>query len=98
MSDAGGTLIETDILIVGAGAGGLLAALSAKRNGPAGTRVTLVDTATVGRTGHTAFSNAWSIAVLPEDDLDATIREIIAGNDWMADQSLVSQVLATSHA
>ena len=38
-----GVLIETDVLVIGAGGRGLLAALSAKRNGPPGTRVTLVD-------------------------------------------------------
>jgi len=92
-----GTLIDTDILIIGAGSGGLLAALSAKRNGPPGTRVAIADTWLVGRTGHTAFSNAWSIVVFPDDDLEATAREIIAGNDWVADQSLVMEVLATSY-
>ncbi len=97
MSAMHGTLIDTDVLVIGAGAGGLLAALSAKRHGPPGTRVTLVDTWLVGRTGHTAFSNAWTVVVEPDDDLDAIAREIIAGNDWMADQPLVHEVLATSY-
>ena len=43
MDKLDGVLIDTDVLVVGAGAGGLMAALSAKRNGPPGTRVTLVD-------------------------------------------------------
>jgi succinate dehydrogenase/fumarate reductase flavoprotein subunit len=92
-----GTVIDTDVLVVGAGAGGLLAALSAKRNGRPGTRVTLVDTWMAGRTGHTAFSNAWMIVVLPTDDLDAITNEIIVGNDWVADQPLVREVLASSY-
>jgi succinate dehydrogenase/fumarate reductase flavoprotein subunit len=92
-----GTLVRTDILVVGAGPGGLLAALSAKRHSPAGTRVTLVDSWTVGRTGHGAFSNAWTLVVFPEDDLEAVAREIVAGNDWLADQDLVHEVLATSY-
>jgi succinate dehydrogenase/fumarate reductase flavoprotein subunit len=96
MSDLQGTLVETDILVVGAGAGGLLAALSAKRNGSPGTRVTILDTWMVGRTGHSAFSNAWTVVVTPDDDLDAITREIIIGNDWVADQPLVRDVLATS--
>ena len=41
MAKLDGTLIETDVLVVGAGAGGLIAALSAKRHGRSGTRVTL---------------------------------------------------------
>ena len=49
-----GTLIETDVLVIGAGAGGLLAAMSAKRHGSPGTRVTLVDAWMIGRRFETA--------------------------------------------
>lgn len=91
-----GSLIETDILVIGGGGGGLLAALSAKRNAPPGTRVAIADAWAVGHTGHTAFSNAWTVVVSPDDDLDAITAEIIAGNDWIADQTLVHRVLATS--
>jgi succinate dehydrogenase/fumarate reductase flavoprotein subunit len=98
MNRLDGVLIETDVLVVGAGAGGLVAALSAKRNGPPGTRVTLVDSWLIGRTGHTAFSNAWTIVVLPGDDLDGILHEIVAGNDGIADQELVRRSLIDSHA
>jgi succinate dehydrogenase/fumarate reductase flavoprotein subunit len=91
-----GLFSNTDILVVGAGAGGLLAALSAKRNGVPGTRVTLVDSWMIGRTGHTAFSNAWKIVVLPDDDIDGILREIVAGNDGIADQVLVRDTLLAS--
>ncbi len=93
-----GVVVDTDVLVIGAGAGGLLAALSAKRHGPPGTRVTLVDSWLIGRTGHTAFSNAWKIVVFPDDDIDGILREIVAGNDGIADQVLVRQVLADSYA
>ena len=93
---ADGTLIETDVLVIGGGVGGLLAALSAKRHGPPGTRVTILDAWMVGRTGHAAFSNAWTVVVEPDDDLDAVAREIIAGNDYIADQPLVHEVLSMS--
>lgn len=97
MAQFDGLFTQTDILIVGAGAGGLLAALSAKRNGARGTRVTLVDSWMIGRTGHTAFSNAWKIVVFPDDDLDGILREIVAGNDGIADQVLVRESLAASY-
>ena len=93
MDKLDGVLIDTDVLVVGAGAGGLMAALSAKRNGPPGTRVTLVDSWLIGRTGHTAFSNAWTIVALPGDDIDGILHEIVAGNDGIADQVLVRQSL-----
>jgi len=91
-----GTHLETDILVIGAGAGGLVAALSAKRAAPPGTRVTIVDAWKVGRSGHTAFSNAWTVVVSPDDDLEAVTKEIIVGNDWIADQPLIHRVLETS--
>jgi succinate dehydrogenase/fumarate reductase flavoprotein subunit len=97
MDKLDGTLIDTDVLVVGAGAGGLMVALSAKRNGPPGTRVTLVDSWLIGRTGHTAFSNAWTIVALPGDDIDGILHEIVAGNDGIADQVLVRQSLVDSH-
>jgi succinate dehydrogenase / fumarate reductase, flavoprotein subunit len=97
MTDAEGLFTETDVLVIGAGAGGLLAALSAKRHGSPGTRVTLVDSWTIGRTGHTAFSNAWMIVALPDDDVDGILREIVAGNDGIADQMLVREVLEGSY-
>ena len=96
MTDFGGALIDTDVLVIGGGAGGLLAALSAKRSGAPGTRVTLVDSWTVGRTGHTAFTSAHFIVALEGDDVDQMTREIVDGNDGIADQRLVREVLAIS--
>ena len=58
MDKLDGQLIDPDVLVVGAGAGGLMAALSAKRNGPPGTRVTLVDSWLIGRTG-SPLAPAW---------------------------------------
>jgi succinate dehydrogenase/fumarate reductase flavoprotein subunit len=97
MNSLDGNLIDTDVLVIGGGAGGLMAALSAKRHGPPGTRVTLVDSWLIGRTGHTAFSNAWTIVALPGDDIDGILHEIVAGNDGIADQELVRQSLIDSH-
>ena len=97
-TDLDGVLIDTDILVIGAGAGGLVTALSAKRHASPGTRVTLCDSWLIGRTGHTAFSNAWTIVVMPDDDLDGILHEVVAGNDGIADQVLVREALQDSYA
>ena len=97
MAAVAGKLVETDVLVVGGGAGGLIAALSAKRHGTPGTKVTLVEAGLAGRCGHTAFSNAWIIVALPDDDIEGILREIIAGNDGIADQELVRATLAGSY-
>lgn len=91
-----GKLVNTDVLVIGSGAGGLWAALSAKRHWQQG-RITLLDARMVGRTGHTAFSNAWMVVVTPEDDLDACVRDIIEGNEWIAEQELIREVLSLSY-
>jgi succinate dehydrogenase/fumarate reductase flavoprotein subunit len=96
MTKLQGTLIDTDVLIIGGGAGGMVAALSAKHHGARGTKVALADSWMIGRTGHTAFSNAWMIVALPDDDIDGITREIVAGNDGIADQLLVRESLTTS--
>ena len=70
--------------------------MSAKRHGAHGTKVAIADTWMTGRTGHTAFSNAWMIVAAPEDDIDGITREIVAGNDGIADQLLVRESLANS--
>ncbi len=91
-----GKFIETDVLVIGAGAGGLWAALSARRHLPSG-RVTLLDAHMVGRTGHTAFSNAWMVVMTPEDDPDACVRDIVQGNEWIAEQELIREILSLSY-
>lgn len=92
-----GRVLETDVLVIGGGAGGLWAALSAKRHLPSD-RVTLVDSHRVGRTGHTAFSNAWMTVVTPEDDLQARVADIVRGNEWIAEQELIREVLSLSYS
>jgi succinate dehydrogenase/fumarate reductase flavoprotein subunit len=97
MSKLEGILIDTDVLVIGGGAGGMVAALSAKHHGAHGTKVAIADSWMTGRTGHTAFSNAWMIVALPDDDIDAITREIVTGNDGIADQLLVRESLLVSN-
>ncbi len=91
-----GKIIDTDILVIGGGAGGLWAALSAQRHLPNG-RVALLDAHMVGRTGHTAFSNAWMVVMTPDDDPAACVRDIVRGNEWIAEQELIREILSLSY-
>jgi succinate dehydrogenase/fumarate reductase flavoprotein subunit len=91
-----GRVVDTDVLVIGGGAGGLWSALSAKRTWPLG-RVTLVDAHMVGRSGHAAFSNAWMAVVTPDDDFDKCLEDIIQGNEWIAEQELIRDILARSY-
>lgn len=91
-----GNVIDTDVLVIGGGAGGLWAGLSAKRHNPS-MRVTVLDAHMVGRSGHAAFSNAWMAVVTPDDDLAACAREIVEGNEWIADQELIYNILSLSY-
>lgn len=89
-------VLETDVLVIGAGAGGLWAALSAKSYSGEGVRVSIVDTRVVGRTGHVLFTSHAQTTVFPDQDLDLCVRDIIEGNAWIADQVLVRDVLEES--
>lgn len=91
-----GNVFDTDVLVIGGGAGGLWAGLSAKRHNPS-SHVTVVDAHMVGRSGHAAFSNAWMAVVTPDDDLNSCTREIIEGNEWIADQELLHNTLSLSY-
>ena len=90
-------ILETDVLVIGAGAGGLWSALSAKTYGGPQARVSIVDTRVVGRTGHVLFTSHAQTTVMPDQDVDECTRDIIEGNAWIADQELVREVLEHSY-
>ena len=37
------------------------------------------------------------VVVTPDDDLDACVRDIVEGNEWIAEQELIRDVLEVSH-
>jgi len=53
-----GNFIDTDVLVIGGGAGGLWAGLSAKRHNPS-LSVAVLDAHMVGRSGHAATPGVW---------------------------------------
>ena len=86
-------IIESDVLIIGGGFGGLWAALRAAE---CGAGVTLVDKSFAGKSGHSYFAGGAMMVLLPDDDPDKALQDIVLGNEWIVDQEMVSCVLHNS--
>ncbi len=87
-------VMKTDVLIIGGGFGGLWAALRAAE---CGSSVTLVDKSFAGKSGHSYFAGGAMMVKLPEDDLDAYVRDITLGNEWLVDQEMVAEIFKGSY-
>lgn len=88
-------IMQTDILVVGGGFGGLWAALRAAESGVS---VTLVDKSFAGKSGHSYFAGGAMMVLLPGDDLDRYVYDITMGNEWLVDQEMVAEVFEGSYA
>ncbi len=86
-------VLETEVLVVGGGFGGLWAALRAAESGAG---VMLVDKSFAGKSGHSYFAGGAMMVMLPEDDPEAHLRDIVHGNDWIVDQEMVAAIFAES--
>jgi succinate dehydrogenase/fumarate reductase flavoprotein subunit len=84
---------ESDVLIIGGGFGGLWAALRAAE---CGASVNLVDKSFAGKSGHSYFAGGAMVVLLPEDDPDAALQDIVLGNEWLVDQEMVSCIFRDS--
>lgn len=87
-------VIQSDVLIVGGGFGGLWSALRAAE---CGSSVTLVDKSFSGKSGHSHFASGTMMVLLPEDNLDDYVYDIVLGNDWLVDQEMVTAVFEGSY-
>jgi succinate dehydrogenase/fumarate reductase flavoprotein subunit len=87
-------IIETDVLVVGGGFGGLWASLRAAQ---CVSSVTLVDKSFAGKSGHSYFAGGAMMALLPGEDPDQYLYDIALGNEWLVDQEMVAAVFATSY-
>src|SRR3989304_3761082 len=90
----GWNVITSDVLIVGGGYGGLWSALKAAEGGCS---VILVDKSFAGKSGHSYFASGARMALLPGDDLDQCISDIVMGNEWLVDQQMVQAVFEGSY-
>lgn len=87
---------DTDVLIIGSGFAGLWAAIAAREAGAE--RVMLADKGAVGMSSQSRMSAGATIYCLPEDDLDAWLRDVVRAQAGLSRQDLVLDMLATSHS
>lgn len=92
-----GTVIDTDILIVGGGIGGLFAAVKAKDKDSA-LDVLLVDKCEAGLAGPSAHAAGIVINWQPGDNFDDYLKEIIIENsEYLIDQDYVPEAVRQSY-
>ena len=80
--------LDTEVLILGSGGAGLLAAIHAYDGNPAD-RVTVASKGLVGKSGCTRMVQGGYNVVLSEgDSIEAHFRDTIEGGKWINDQDL----------
>lgn len=86
--------IKCDVLVIGGGFGGFWAAIKAKEKAE---RVILVDKSFAGKAGHSRFAFGGMVVFLPDDDIDAWVKDITEANEWIADQEEIEKILMGSY-
>src|SRR2546422_6148305 len=88
--------LDTDILILGAGGAGLLAALHAKQAIPE-LDVTIAVKGLLGKCGCTRMvQGGYNVALAPGDSVERHFRDTIEGGQWLADQDLAWTLCANA--
>ncbi len=79
---------ETDILILGSGGAGLLAALHARRGAP-DARITIAVKGLLGKCGCTRMvQGGYNVALARDDSVERHFMDTIEGGKWLNDQDL----------
>ena len=89
-----GKVVETDVLVIGAGVAGLFSAIRAKAFVD---RVTLVDKGPVGKTSQCYWALGGHQALLPEDSLDDTLEQVVYFHDGLCEQDIMVHMPGGSH-
>src|SRR5579875_3321954 len=87
-------MLETDVLIVGAGAAGLMAARAASA---AGASVVIVDKSLIGRGGATIMAQmttAVALGAAEPDDPETHARDTVEGSRGLAEPAIVDAICA----
>ena len=84
-----GDVVSTDVLVIGGGIGGLVAAIKAKEESP-GVDILLVDKQTIGWSGKAPKTGGVLWLIAPEDDLDDFLEYQVRNiGDYLNDQELL---------
>jgi len=88
-----GTLIETDVLVIGGGVSGLWAA---NRGRGFVDRITVVDKGPLDWGGLCGMSGGGMIAILPDEDIDEVVQELVYYYDGLCDQDMIREIVRQS--
>ena len=89
-------ILDTDILILGAGGAGLLAALHAKKARPE-LDVTIAVKGLLGKCGCTRMvQGGYNVALAPEDSVERHFMDTIEGGGWLNQQELAWLLVSTA--
>lgn len=90
--------IHCDVLVIGGGLAGCLAALEAKKElGPEG-RVVIVDKGYLSRSGQSPFAaGIWTFFDPEQDSLDQWMEEVITWGEFLNDQAWCQQLFSLGH-
>ncbi len=86
--------VKADVLVIGGGLAGCWAAIRARQ---AGAQVILADKGPAGWTGQSKFSSGDIKCLLPDDDLQAWVEEIVIGGDYLNDQRWLELILTETY-
>jgi fumarate reductase (CoM/CoB) subunit A len=85
-------IVETDVLVIGAGGAGARAAIEASKSV---SRVALVDKGLFGKSGCTAISiGGINVAILPDDSPKMHFRDTVVGGEFLNNQQLVDVMVS----
>ena len=88
--------LETDILILGSGGAGLMAALHAAQTEP-GLRIAVAAKGLLGKSGCTRMvQGGYNVALAPGDSVERHFMDTIVGGKWLPNQELAWTLCATA--
>jgi succinate dehydrogenase/fumarate reductase flavoprotein subunit len=88
------SVVESDVLVIGGGLAGCLAAIEASKALGDGGKVTIIDKGKISRSGQSAFAAGIFTVFDPrEDDMDVWLKELIVWGEYLNDQPWCKQML-----